>query len=525
MAIPPVVLCVLDGVGWGRRDEGDAVHLAQMPHLDRMMNAGAWGLLKAHGTAVGLPSDGDMGNSEVGHNAMGAGRVFDQGSKLVGEAICSGRIWRTAAWTSAIKGKTLHFIGLLSDGGVHSHVDHLHAMIRQAASEGVKRIRVHMLSDGRDVSARSALDYLTPLEDLLQAVDADCAIATGGGRMHITMDRYGADWAMVERGWALQVHGQGRRFESANQAIQTLYAEDGNIDDQYLPTFVVGDYQGMEDGDSVIMFNYRGDRAMELCQAFDNADFPHFDRGRRPEVFFAGMMEYDGDLHVPQSFLVEPPAIDNTVSHFLGLAQLRTLAVSETQKFGHVTYFFNGNRGEKPPGEEWVEVPSLSVPFDQAPQMRAPEITDAAVRAICSGGYDHVRLNLANGDMVGHTGDMAATIHAMEIMDECLGRLATATSQAGGTLIVTADHGNADQMYEVDKRTGAYAQDSRGRLKIRPSHSLNPVPMVLHDASGRWTVEQPGAAIGGLAQVGSSLLHLCGLDLPPGYLPSLIQPR
>jgi len=525
MSIPPVVLCVLDGVGWGRRDDGDAVHLAKMPHLGRMMADGSACLLTAHGTAVGLPSDEDMGNSEVGHNAMGAGRVFDQGSTLVGQSISSGRMWTAAAWQDAIKAETLHFVGLLSDGGVHSHVDHLHAMIQQAVGDGVRRIRVHVLTDGRDVQARSAPEYVADLEALFQTLDADCAIATGGGRMHITMDRYEADWSMVERGWALQVHGAGRRFNSATQAIETLYAEDGDIDDQYLPTFVVGDYAGMQDGDAVLMFNFRGDRAMELCQAFDADTFVHFDRGRRPQVFFAGMMEYDGDLHIPENFLVEPPAIDNTVSHFLGEARLMSLAVSETQKFGHVTYFFNGNRGACPEGEEWVEVPSLSGPFDQTPQMKALEITQAAVHAITGGGHDHVRLNLANGDMVGHTGDMAATIQAMEIMDQCLGRLAQATTQAGGVLIVTADHGNADQMFEVDKRTGAYAVDAKGRRKIRPSHSLNPVPFVLHDATGRWALNQPGEIAGGLAQVGSSLLELCGVSLPAGYLPSLIRPR
>jgi 2,3-bisphosphoglycerate-independent phosphoglycerate mutase len=525
MAIPPVVLCVLDGVGWGRRDDGDAVHLAAMPHLDRMMVDGRWCLLQAHGTAVGLPTDGDMGNSEVGHNAMGAGRIFDQGSKLVGEAISSGRMWTSAAWQAAIQGKTLHLIGLLSDGGVHSHVDHLHALIRQAVLDGVHRVRVHILTDGRDVSGRSAPQFIAPLEALLQGLDADCAIATGGGRMRITMDRYEADWAMVARGWALQVHGQGRRFASASEAVQTLYAADGAIDDQYLPSFVVGDYQGMVDGDSVLIFNFRGDRAMELCQAFEAVDFAHFDRADRPQVFFAGMMQYDGDRHIPEHFLVEPPAIDNTVSQFLGSAGLRSLAVSETQKFGHVTYFFNGNRGERPSGEEWIEVPSLSVPFNRAPQMKAAEITDAAVRAIGGGGHEHIRLNLANGDMVGHTGDMAATIQAMEIMDNCLGRLAEATDQAGGVLIVTADHGNADQMYEVDKRTGLYAVDAKGRRKIRPSHSLNPVPFVLHDASGQWALSQPGELAGCLAQVGSSLLQLCRVPVPSSYLSSLIRPR
>jgi 2,3-bisphosphoglycerate-independent phosphoglycerate mutase len=525
MVSSPVVLCVMDGVGWGRRDAGDAVHLASMPHLDRMMSQQSWCLLKAHGTAVGLPSDSDMGNSEVGHNAMGAGRTFDQGSKLVGQAIESGRIWRSAAWQSATATETLHFIGLLSDGGVHSHVNHLHAMIKQAVKDGVGCIRVHLLTDGRDVPGRSALDFIKPLEALLHGLPADCAIATGGGRMRFTMDRYEADWSMVERGWALQVHAQGRRFPSASTAVQTLYAEDADIDDQYLPSFVVGDFGGIQDGDGVLMFNFRGDRAMEICQAFEADDFAHFDRGCRPQVFFAGMMQYDGDLHIPRNFLVEPPCIDNTVSHFMGEAGLKTLAISETQKFGHVTYFFNGNRGECPAGEDWVEVPSLSGPLDQAPQMMAREITQGAVRGIQSGGYDHIRLNLANGDMVGHTGDMAATIRAMEIIDECLGRLAEATAQAGGVLFVTADHGNADQMYQVDKHTGAYAVDGRGRLEIRPSHSLNPVPFVLHDCSGRWQLNESSRHGSGLAQIGSSLLQVTGVAIPDQFQPSLIQDR
>ena len=307
MQTGPVVLCILDGVGWGRRDKGDAVFLADTPHLDQLGANHPWTLLAAHGTAVGMPSDGDMGNSEVGHNAMGAGRVFDQGAKLVANAIASGSIWDSPAWKQAVQGRTLHLIGLASDGNVHSHIDHLFAMIKQARKDGVERLRVHVMTDGRDVSARSALDYIKPLESLLDSSTDDYAIGSGGGRMQITMDRYEADWPMVARGWEAHVEGKGRRFNSASDAISTLYVEHPELDDQYLPAFVVADYDGMHDGDSAILINFSGDRAVEICQAFDDANFNAFSKSRNPNVFFAGMMQYDGDLKIPNNFLVEPP--------------------------------------------------------------------------------------------------------------------------------------------------------------------------------------------------------------------------
>ncbi len=464
----PIVLCILDGVGWGRRDEGDAVYLASTPNLDSLFARCPWTLLAAHGTAVGMPSDDDMGNSEVGHNAMGAGRVFDQGAKLVANAISSGKAWSSPTWEKAIQGNTMHLIGLLSDGNVHSHVDHLHAMIDRATQDGVKRLRVHLLTDGRDVAARSALQWVEPLEAKLAECNGDFAVGSGGGRMHITMDRYEADWPMVERGWNAHVQAQGRRFASAAEAIKTMYTEHPSIDDQHLPAFVVDGYEGMKDGDSAILFNFRGDRAIEICQAFDQEVFSHFQRGSKPDVFFAGMMQYDGDLKIPKHYLVEPPTINNTVAEHLEEAQKRTLAVSETQKFGHVTYFFNGNRGEQPQAEDWTEIPSLNVPFDKAPQMCAAPVTKVVCEAIRSKQFDHIRVNLANGDMVGHTGNLSATKEAVEYVDECLGHMMSAVEDVGGRLVVTADHGNADQMYSIDKKTGTYAVDAQGNMKPQP---------------------------------------------------------
>ncbi len=528
----PVVLCILDGVGWGRRDDGDAVFLARTPTLDGLMAAHPWRLLRAHGTAVGMPSDDDMGNSEVGHNAMGAGRVFDQGAKLVEAAIASGAIWHSDAWQRAMAraraGGTLHLMGLVSDGNVHSHVAHVHAMIARARRDGAGRIRLHALTDGRDVGARTALQWIPELERILEA-GGDGAVASGGGRMHLTMDRYEADWPMVERGWRCHVGGEGRRFPSATAAVQALYAEDEKVDDQWLPAFVVGDYEGMADGDACLFFNFRGDRAIEISRAFEDGpdfDLRCFPRAPKPDVAFAGMMQYDGDLHLPKRFLVAPPAISDTVGENLARAGKQVLAISETQKFGHVTYFFNGNRSAALPGERQAEVPSDNVPFDRAPAMKAEEIVDRVVAALEAGGLDHIRLNLANGDMVGHTGDLDATVRAVEVVDAQVGRLVDACAAAGAVLVVTADHGNADEMVRWDKKKQAYQVDAAGARVPSSSHSLNPVPVILVDPTGRWTLdgEAQGAVVGGLARIGATVLTLCGVPVPAPYLPSLAVP-
>ena len=524
-----VVLCILDGVGWGRRDATDAVYLADTPHLDALMAAHPWRLLKAHGVAVGLPSDADMGNSEVGHNAMGAGRVVDQGATLVERALRTGTLFGSAAWGDLLTGRTLHFLGLVSDGGVHSHVDHLRAMVARAVQDGHRRIRVHALTDGRDVSARSALTWIVPLEAEFaryMSHGSDVSFASGGGRMSMTMDRYEADWAMVARGWACHVHGVGPACVRASDAIRDAYAADPKVDDQWLPPFVVhrdGAPVGrIEEGDAVCFFNFRGDRAIEITRAFEEGpEFHAFDRGLVPRVTYAGMMQYDGDLQLPRRFLVPPPGIDHTVGEQLAAAGLRTFAISETQKFGHVTYFFNGNRSGRFDErlETFEELPSDRVPFDQLPEMQARRITDRTCAAIRAREADHVRLNLANGDMVGHTGNMDATIRAVECVDRCVGALAAACAEVGAVLLVTADHGNADEMVELDKQGRPLLVD--GAPKPKTSHSLNPVPFVLVDAAHRWALADVPHA--GIASIGGTLLHLCGVPAPPEYLPSLVK--
>ena len=354
-------------------------------------------------------------------------------------------------------------------------------------------------------------------------------IASGGGRMCITMDRYEADWDMVKRGWDTHVHGFGRPFGSASAAIATMYAEDPATNDQLLAPFVIVDAAGeplgrIEEGDAVIFFNFRGDRAIEISRAFEEDVFPFFERSSstraRPSVAYAGMMRYDGDLQIPKWYLVDPPVIDHTVGQLLAAAGVRTFAVSETQKFGHVTYFFNGNRSGLIDAalERYDEVPSDRVPFDQKPEMQARAIVDHAIAAMRSGKYDHVRLNIANGDMVGHTGDFAATVRAMETVDENLGRLVAASREVGAILLITADHGNADEMIELDKKGAPILVN--GKTRPRTSHSLNPVPFLLVDPTGRWTLQNEAQS--SIAQIGGTLLTLLGVPLPPDYLPSLV---
>lgn len=528
----PLIFVVMDGVGIGRGDEGDAVARAYTPTLDWLRTLPSATSLAAHGTAVGMPSDGDMGNSEVGHNAIGAGRVIEQGAALVEQAIASGALFEGEVWRWLIEGvqasgEPLHFIGLLSDGNVHSHIDHLIAMLRHAAQDKVAKARVHVLTDGRDVPGRSALGFIDTLEAALEQLRAqgfDYAIASGGGRMHLTMDRYEAEWAMVERGWDVHVRGHARKFASARQAIETLYEEHPELDDQYLPGFVIADQGGsgealgpIRDGASVVFTNFRGDRALEITRAFEQDELEEFDRRARPQVRYAGMTQYDGDLGLPTHFLVAPPVIDHTMGERLARAGKRQLAIAETHKFGHVTYFWNGNRSEPfdPALERYVEVRSDIDPLDERPWMKAAEVTDALLKLLREPGpgFDFVRLNYANGDMVGHTGDLRATMLAVEAVDLCLARLVSATKALRGVLIVTADHGNADQMFDG---TGQARQP-------RTSHSLNPVPLVIYDPrepSGGPALTLPEHP--GLSNLAATSLTLLGFVPPEDYDPSLI---
>lgn len=526
----PVLLVIMDGVGIGHDDETNAVFVAKAPCLHELFKSKLYTTLNAHGMAVGLPSDDDMGNSEVGHNALGAGRVFDQGAKRVNAAILDGSIFRTDLWKDLVarvkkNNSAFHFIGLLSDGNVHSNIEQLFAMVNKLAEDGVKKVRIHALLDGRDVPAKSALTYIEKTEEVLSDIRAskgyDYRVASGGGRMITTMDRYNADWNVVERGWKAHVLGQARAFSSAKEAVETYYAEDPKMTDQYMESFVVAEngkpVGEILDGDSVVFFNYRGDRAIEISRAFDEKDFSEFDRKRVPDVLYAGIMEYDGDLHIPKHYLVTPPEIDRTITEYLCKAGVTMFAISETQKFGHVTYFWNGNKSGYVCKnlEEYVEIPSDKIQFDKAPAMKAPEITAKTIEMLKSGKFRFGRLNLANGDMVGHTAVPEAVISAVETVDACVKKMLDVIKELGGVALITADHGNSDEMFTIDKKTGKHIP--------KTAHTLNPVPFVIYDPQYNGEYKMADLPKRGLSNVAATILNFLGYEKPAEYDPSLIE--
>jgi len=526
----PLLLIIMDGIGIGAKDDTNAVYRAKTPTIDHMMGSPLYRTLLAHGPAVGLPSEADMGNSEVGHNAIGAGRIFDQGSSLVTKSIKSGQLFRSKLWhkieDQCIIGKgTLHFIGLLSDGNVHSHIEHLFSMILYAAANGFEQVRVHAILDGRDVGERTSPKYLEALELLLHKINVDYEemfynyrIASGGGRMKITMDRYNADWDAVRRGWYAHVLGEGRKFESAKDAVLFDYAEHPYISDQELDEFVITENNEpvgkILDGDCVINFNFRGDRAIEISRAFTEHNFNIFDRKYVPDIIYSGMMLYDGDRVIPENFLVSPPEFTDTLSEYLCAMKIKSFACAETHKFGHVTYFWNGNRSGyiQKDMEEYIEIPSNRQDLIQNPEMKAGEVTERVIELIRSGEHRFGRVNFANGDMVGHTGNMEATISAVETVDESVGQLLSVIKEQDGVAIVCADHGNADEMIIEEK----------GKKINKTAHSRNPVPFVIFDPNYSKEYVLSELRNAGLANIASTILNLQGYKKPPNYEPSLI---
>lgn len=555
-----VLVVVLDGVGWKDVQDnltlqlgqnagllpsaafagGNAVAAAYTPHLSQLMQGGLSRTLRAHGPSVGLPSEEDMGNSEVGHNALGAGRIFAQGAKLVNQAIESGRLFEGHGWQTVTRrselatGKnTLHFCGLFSDGNVHSHIEHLFALIRASKAEGVKKVRLHLLLDGRDVGPDTAELYESQLASFLAGqVDSnfDCRVASGGGRMFVTMDRYESDWSIVERGYNAHVLGEGRKFSSLAEAL-TVFRAEGLKSDQNLPPFVLVENEKpvgtVEDGDSFVFFNFRGDRAIQISRALTEDNFKAFARKRFPKVVYAGMMQYDGDLRLPEVYLVEPPQIDNTMSELLSAAGVKQFACSETQKYGHVTYFWNGNRSGKFNSEleNYVEIPSDLNPFSERPWMKSAEIADRAIAEMRHNSFRVGRINFANGDMVGHTGDFTATLVSVTAVDLALGRLMECARETNTILIVTADHGNADEMFEVEKKSGKVQFDASGRPRVKTSHTLSPVPFSIFNAEILpCSIEmRSDLQAAGLANVAATVLELAGFEAPASYESSLIR--
>ena len=515
----PVVLVVMDGVGLSPRKAGNAVKSAYLETLSRLVRQYPTIKLGAHGDYVGIPSC-DMGNSEVGHNAMGTGEIIAQSTKAVDEAIIGGKAFVEPVWQNAIANvkdhhSTLHFIGIFSDGNVHSNIRHLEKMLSQAQKEGVQRVRIHILVDGRDVPPVSEPKYIRRLEQFVHELgDPDYKIASGGGRMVITADRYQSDWGMVEKGWHTHVLGEGRQFPDAETAIRTYREENPGLQDQYMPPFVIAEngqaIGTINDDDSVIYLDFRADRAIEISMAFTYDDFPYFDRIRRPRVYYAGMTEYNSDTHVPALTIVKPPKFQCSLPKYLSEQGIKQFAISESVKFGHITYYFNGNSYDAPVGETDVEIPSDTAPFDTRPWMKSAEITDRLVDAIESGHYQFLRVNYPNGDMVGHFADLESTIIALEAVDICLKRIVAATQKAGGMVIITADHGNAEELLD---QTGS----------AKTAHTINPVPCIFVDDtanSKRYHLKQGDF---GLANLASTITLLLGKKPYGSWLPPIID--
>lgn len=518
----PVVLAILDGVGLAPDGPGNAVSKARTSFLGLAARKYPHLALNASGEAVGLLK-GQMGNSEVGHNTMGSGRIVKQGIAHIEDAFETGSIFRSDAWRGAMlrvaNGKTLHFAGIFSDGGVHSHISHLEKMVEKAYAEGVRKMRVHAIFDGRDVPPQSEPIFIRRFEEYAAKFpDADIKIASGGGRMTTVADRYENDWSVVKRGWDMMVNGDAEYyFHSATEAIEALRKNDPEVQDQYLPAFVVVDHEEkpvgkIEKGDALIYFDFRADRAIEIAMAFTYYDFPYFDRGDYiPEdVFFVGLTEYNSDTHVPEHRLVEPVKPAETLSQFLGSKSISQLAISETVKFGHITYYFNGNSYDKAKGEDFIEVESYTEPFETRPWMRCAEITDKVIDNIKK--YKFIRINYPGGDMVGHTAEMEATIVAMEAIDLSLMRIAEAVDKLGGVLIVTADHGNAEELI-----------DNSGEKKT--AHTTNRVPCIIYDNSKNKDayqlakIENPG-----LSNLASTIAIMLGQnDYPKNWDKPLIN--
>ena len=517
----PVVLVVMDGVGLRDQTDGNAVKQAHLETLHTLMEKYPTAKLGAAGEYVGVPKD-DMGNSEVGHNAMGAGKIVLQRSAAVEKNVNSGEIFNTHTWLDIIErihnnNSTLHFMGIFSDGNVHSNIAHLEKMMEQAQKDGIEHIRVHALIDGRDVPPQSEPKYIQRFENFVhQLGDPDYKIASGGGRMVITCDRYENDWSMVERGWHTHVLGEGRQFSNATEAIETYRQENKNLQDQYMPAFVIakdGEPIGkIKDGDAVIYIDFRADRAIEMAQAFIYDDFTHFDRIKRPDVYFAGMTEYNEDLHVPQHVLVSSPIFENTLTEYLSTKGVRQYAISETVKFGHITYYFNGNSYHIPEGEIDEQVLSYTEPFNTRPWMKCAEITDKLVEAIESEQYDFLRINYPGGDMVGHFGELEPTIAAMEAIDLSIKRIIEVVDKLGGITVITADHGNAEELLNED-----------GTPKT--AHTTNRVPCIFVDNTENADLYKLSAEDCGLANIATTIATLLGQEPHETWLPGIIEEK
>ena len=489
----PVMLMILDGWGWSEDPTDNAVRQARTPNFDRLWATGPHAFLRTSGEDVGLP-EGQMGNSEVGHLNIGAGRVVTQDLPRIAKAIADGSLAKNPALRKLIEalktsGGMCHLLGLVSTGGVHAHQNHAVALAKIVTAEGIP-VRVHVFTDGRDTPPRSAAEYVAAFE---AALPEGASIATLTGR-YFALDRDNR-WERVSRAFAVMAHADGARFPSAKSAIADAYAADTT--DEFIPPGAIGEYAGMKDGDALLSFNFRADRIRELLAALLDPAFSGFSRTAPRFAAAVGMTRYSDELAPFMEALFPPHSMAGLLGEVVSAAGRHQLRLAETEKYPHVTYFMNGGREQPFEGEERVLVPSPKVAtYDLQPEMSAPELTQKAVDAIRSGRFDMLILNFANPDMVGHTGSLPAAIKAVEAVDTGLGAIADAVVQAGGALLVTADHGNAEQMR--DPQTGA----------PHTAHTTNLVPVFLAGAAGR-TLQN-----GRLADLAPTVLDLMGLDAP-----------
>lgn len=495
----PVVLAILDGWGCGRCSANNAIALAQTPNIDRLMSDYPNTTLPAHGRAVGLP-EGQMGGSEVGHLCLGSGRIVLQDLSYLDHLIETGEFQRNEVFLHAMNeaartGRALHFMGLVSPGGVHSHQNHIYTLVEMARDAGVRDVYIHAFLDGRDVPPASALEYLDELDANLKRLELG-KVATVSGRYY-AMDRDNR-WDRTKLAWDALVHSLGPRASAAQDALKASY-DSGVTDEFVVPTVIVDESDApvgpVRDGDSVIFFNFRGDRARQLTRAFNFDEFTEFDRGARPRVNYVCMMKYL-EADIPVAF--SPPEVVDGLAETISKAGKMQLHAAETEKFAHVTFFFNGGREEPFPNEDRVLIASPKVAtYDLEPEMSAREIAEEVVSRIEADKYDFIVVNFANGDMVGHTGKLDAAIVAVETVDDCIGQVWEATKAVGGAMIVTSDHGNADQMLDP------------GSGQPSTAHSLNRVPFILAGTHAKQLRDD-----GTFADVAPTVLELMEIQPP-----------
>lgn len=497
----PIVLTIMDGFGFNPEKNGNAIEAAATPHLDKIFKSCPTTQIGASGMDVGLP-EGQMGNSEVGHTNIGAGRVVYQELTRITKSIKDGDFFRNTAFLNAVENckkndSALHLMGLLSDGGVHSHIEHLYGLLKLAHENGLKRVFVHALLDGRDVPPSSAADFIDSLNAKLDEI--------GCGKLATVMGRfYGMDrdnrWERVGKAYAALVYGEGIETDDAAAAVRESYKQkdaDGKFitDEFVLPTFVTGT-ERIKTGDSVIFFNFRPDRAREITRTFVDDAFDGFERkGGRQQVYYVCMTQYDASMpNVEVAF--KPESLENTLGEFLAKNNMTQLRIAETEKYAHVTFFFNGGREVMFQGEDRILVNSPKVAtYDLQPEMSAIEVCDKVCEAIESGKYDVIILNFANCDMVGHTGFFDAAVKAVETVDTCVGRVEESTLKMGGVMLLTADHGNADRMLDIDGSPFT-------------AHTTNPVPFAV---IGKECELREG---GKLCDISPTIIKLLGLTQP-----------